>query len=137
VRVAIDLAISVRIVIFGLIQTLIIVDAGRDAKQIESYEPEARRTKTMGLTYRWTFQECRRHLLHIVVMIRTMMHSDDATMIGVTVMEIVEVVEAERVVGVEKAVDKSTSTRIPCLTNIITHLTCKVYRQCLPHTSLR
>jgi sorbitol-specific phosphotransferase system component IIC len=43
------------------------------------------------------------------------MHGDDATMIGVTVMEVVEVVGAERVVKVEKAVDKSTSTRTKVL----------------------
>jgi hypothetical protein len=46
VRVAIDLVIYVRIVFSDRIQALIVVDDGMDAKQIRSFEPEARKTKT-------------------------------------------------------------------------------------------
>jgi hypothetical protein len=45
---AIDPDINARIVLSGLIQTLIIVDDGRDARQIGSCEPEARRTGTLS-----------------------------------------------------------------------------------------
>jgi hypothetical protein len=38
----------VRIGFFGLIQTLIVVDDGMDAKQIRSYEPEARKIKILS-----------------------------------------------------------------------------------------
>jgi hypothetical protein len=57
----IDLAIHVRIVISGIILSLIIVVNGMAAEPIGSYEPEARRTRTlkswgsidpMGLSYR-------------------------------------------------------------------------------------
>jgi hypothetical protein len=40
-----------------------------------------------------------------------MMHGDDATMISVTVMEVMEAVEVAKVVEVEMAADKSSSTR--------------------------
>ena len=60
----------------------------------------------MGRTYHVWSQRYRKHLPHTVVMFRTMTHGADATMIGVTMREVVEAVAVVRVVGIEKDAGK-------------------------------
>jgi hypothetical protein len=126
--------------------TLITWDDGMGAKQIGSYEPGTRGTgnlsspgshEQMGRTCREERQRQLIRLPHLVgVTLMIVIRSDDVTMnVGIG-MEIVEIKEAEE--DVDMSILKKTKGT-PCLTSIITHLTCNcggadinsTYRQCL------
>ena len=130
-RVAIDLAIYVRIVFSGIIQTLIIVDDGMEAKRIRNFGPEARRTKTssscgshelMVLHWRWTPQDCQ-DLPLIVAMMPIMRQGADMIMIDATVMEVVEAVEVGKAGEAMRAaaVSISIKTKVRPLSPVSSH----------------
>ena len=102
------MAIHVRIAIIRITQTLIVVDFGMDAKQIENSRQEARQARKLSSQedidpmvqrYHGHHQEYPLRLLHIVAMIWMTARGDDVTMIDAIVVEAVVVVEAARIVA--------------------------------------